>query len=64
MDLETFLGETQESIIHLVMGELCNLDAVKPQMTTWIRFRVEVEDGDNKASNIQMTEVFHGSNLN
>ena len=51
--------------------ELKDLDSAKVQMTTWIRFKVEVEDGDGNfirvdtvAFNSQIMEVFTGSNLN
>ena len=54
---------------------LCPLHSAKVQTTAWIRFKVEVEDGDgdgnvirvdivNKAFNSWMMEVFKGSNLN
>ena len=48
------------------------MESAKVQMTAWIQFMVEVEDGDGniirvdmvkKAFNSQMTEVFQGSEL-
>ena len=72
MDVETFLKETSGSVANLITEELQNLDAVKVQMTTWVRFKVEVEDGDGnivrvdtvkKAFNSQIMEAFQGSDL-
>ena len=69
---ETFLKETSGSVANLITEELQDLDAVKVQMTTWVRFKVEVEDGDGnivrvdmvkKAFNSQIMEVFQGSDL-
>ena len=73
MDVETFRGETRGSITNLIIKELKDLDLAKVQTTTWIRFKVEVEDGDENliradmvdtAFNSQMMEVFKGSDLN
>ena len=46
MDVETFLKETRGSVTNLIAKELQDLDLVKVQMTAWIQFKVEVEDGD------------------
>ena len=71
--METFLKETRGSVANLVTNELQDLNSAKVQTTTWIRFKVEVEDGDrnvirvnviDKACNSRMTEVFKGSDLN
>ena len=73
MDLETFLRKTQGSIANLMSKELRDLDSAKVQTTIWIRFKVDVEDGDenviivnavDKAFNSWMMELFKGSNLN
>ena len=73
MDVEPFRGETRGSITNLITKELKDLDLTKVQTTTWIRFKVEVEDGDenliradmvDKAFNSQMMEMFKGSDLN
>ena len=72
MDVETFLGETRGSVVNLTSRELPDLDVMKVETTTWIRFKVEVEDEDgnvirvdmvDKVFNSRMTEVFHGSKL-
>ena len=72
MDVETFCMETRGSVADLITKELQDLDLAKMQMTAWIRFKVEFEDGDGnvirvdtvkKAFNSCMTEVFQGNNL-
>ena len=72
MDVRTFLGEIRGSVANLMSRELHGLDAMKVQTTTWILFKIEVEDGDgniikvdtvNKAFNSRMMEVFQRSNL-
>ena len=73
MDVEAFLRKTQGSVANLMSKELRDLNSAKVQTTIWIRFKVDVEDGDgnmirvnavNKALNSWMMEVFKGSNLN
>ena len=73
MDVETFLGKTQGSVLNLTSRELRDLDSSTVQTTNWIRFKVEVEVGNgnvirvdtvDKAFNSRMMEVFKGSNLN
>ena len=73
MDVETFLRKTQGSVANLMSKELRDLDSAKVQTTIWIRFKVDVEDGDgnvirvnavDKAFNSWMMELFKGSNLN
>ena len=72
MELETFLKETRGSVANLITKELQDLDSAKVETTTWIQFKVEVEDGDGtfvtvdmvkKPFSSQMTEVFQGSDL-
>ena len=72
MDVETFFGEIKESAINLMAKELQDLDLVKVQTITWIRFKVEVEDEDGSVARVetidkecssQMMEVFQGSDL-
>ena len=46
MDVETFFLETRGSVANLMAKELQDLDAAKVQMTTWIQFKVEVDDVD------------------
>ena len=67
MDVETFLKETRGSVTNLITKELQDLNSVKVQTTTWIRFKVVVEDGDGdvvrvdtvkKAFHSRITEVF------
>ena len=69
--METFRKETRGGATNLMTKELADLDSAKVQTTTWIRFKVEVEDGDviridtiDKAFSSQMMEVFKGSDLN
>ena len=45
MNVETFLEETRGSVTNLMTKELRDLESMKVQMTAWIRFKVEVEDG-------------------
>ena len=44
--METFYGEARGSVTSLMTKELKDLDSAKLQTTTWIRFKVEVEDWD------------------
>ena len=73
MDVETFLKETRGSVANLITKELQDLDTAKVQTTAWIRFKVEMDDGDgnviridmvDKTFNSRMMEVFQGSNWN
>ena len=48
MDVDTFLGKTQGKVASLMSRELRELDSADVQTTTWIRFKVEVEEGDQK----------------
>ena len=70
--METFFGEITGSVANLMAKELQDLDLAKVQMTAWIQFKVEVEDGDGsiirvdsvgKSFNSKMMEVLQGSNL-
>ena len=61
MDVETLLGETGGSIAHLMSRKLCNLDAMKVQTTTWIQFRVEVEDRDGNVIRANMVDKLFNS---
>ena len=72
--METFFTETRGSVTNLTTKALKDMDSAKVQTTTWISFKVEVEDGDgdgnvirvdtvDKAFNSRMMEVFKGSNL-
>ena len=69
MDVETFFEETKGRVVNLMSREIQDLNWVKEQTTTWIRFKIEVEDRDGKVIrvnmvdkalfNSQMTEVFN-----
>ena len=68
--METFFKETRGSVVNPTFRELRNLDLAKVQTISWIRFKVEVQDGDvirvdkgNKTFNSLMMEVFQGRNL-
>ena len=72
MDVETSFGESRGSVTNLMAKEFQDLDVVIVQMTAWIRFKIEAEDGDrdiirvnkvDKSFNNQMIELFQGSNL-
>ena len=72
MDVETFLKVTRGSVANLMTKELQDLDSAKVQITPWIQFKVEVDDGDGdivrvdmvkKVFNSQMTEVLQESDL-
>ena len=71
MDVEAFLRKTQGSVANLMSKELRDLNSAKVQTTIWIRFKVDVEDGDGnvirvnavEAFNSWMMELFKGSNL-
>ena len=72
MDVDTFVERTRENLVGLMNEELKDLDSAKVQATAWIRFKVEVEDGDwnvirvdtvDKTFSGRMMEVFKGSNL-
>ena len=65
MDVETFSCIRGE-LISLIARELTDLNSVRVQMTTWIRFRQEFEDvvevgRVELACNNRMTEVHQGS---
>ena len=68
MDVDTFFSPIRGELISLINQELTNLNSVRIQMTTWIRFIQEFEDlveidRIELAFNSRMTEVHQGSNL-
>ena len=56
MDVETFLGETRWIVTNLMTKKLKDSDSVMMQMTAWIRFKVEVEDGDGNVIRVDMVD--------
>ena len=68
MDVDTFFDRIRQNLIYLISRELADLGSARVQMTVWIRFRIEYEDGIidrvRLPFNSQMTEIFQGSDLN
>ena len=66
MDVDTFFNRIRKSLIGLIKRELNDLNSVKVQTTTWIRFVREDEEGQEKvelAFNSLMTSVYRGNDL-
>ena len=62
MDVDTFFSQITEGLIDLIKRELNNLNSVRVQTTTWIRF-VKDDDRVELAFNSRMTDVHRGSDL-
>ena len=62
MDVDTFFCQIREKLIESIKRELNDLNSVRVQMTTWIRF-VKDDDQDELAFGSRMTNVHQGSNL-
>ena len=65
-NVETFLHQIRGDPIDLIKRELNNLNSARVQMTMWIRFVREDEDGQERvklAFNSLMMNVYRGSNL-
>ena len=45
MDVDTFFDWIKQNLINLISRELTDLNSTRVQMTTWIRFRIDYEDG-------------------
>ena len=66
MDVETFFHRIRGDLIDLIKQELNNLNSARVQMTTWIRFVREDEEGQERvelAFNNLMMNVYGGSDL-
>ena len=66
MDVETFFHRIRRDLIDLIKQELNKLNSVRVQMTTWIRFVREDEEGQERvelAFSRLMMNVYRGSNL-
>ena len=61
MDVDTFLSRIRKGLIELIELELNDLNSVRIQTTTWIRFARD-EDRVELAFNSRMTNVHRGSN--
>ena len=61
MFVETFLGESRGSVTNLITKELKDLVSAKVQMTAWIPFKVEVEDGDGNINRVNMVDKVFNS---
>ena len=68
MDIDTFFDRIRQNLIDLITRELTDLNSARVQTNTWIRFRIEHEEGIidrvRLAFNSQMTDIFQGSDLN
>ena len=69
MNIDTFFDWIRQYLIGLMNRELTDLGSAKVQTTTWIRFRMEVEDENGidrveKPFNSKMIEIHQGSDLN
>ena len=73
INVDTFFDQIRQNLIDLMNSEIQDLGSIRVQMTTWIRFMVEVEnenrnvigvDRVEKALNSQMTDIFQGSDFN
>ena len=67
IDVETFFDQFRQNLIDLMNRELTDLDSARAQMTAWISFTKEVEDGNGNEIrvdrvrlpfNSRMTEIF------
>ena len=58
----------RQNLSYLTSRELTDLNSARVQTTTWIRFRIEYEDGMidrvRLPFNSHMTDIFQGSDLN
>ena len=66
MDIDTSFDQIRQNLIDLISRELTDLNPVRVQTNTWIRFRIEHEGIDRVrlAFNSWMTNVFQDSDLN
>ena len=62
MDVDTFFSRIREGLIDLIKRELTDLNSVRVQTTTWIRF-VKDDDQVELAFNSRMTNMHQGSDL-
>ena len=62
MDVDTLFSRIREDLIELIKRELNDLNSVRIQTTTWIRFARD-EDRVELAFNSRMTNVHQGSGL-
>ena len=45
MDVDTCFDQIRQNVIGLISRELTDLNSARVPTTTWIRFRIEYEDG-------------------
>ena len=62
MDVDTFFSRIRGELISLITRELTDLNSVRVQMTTWIRFTKD-DDRVELAFNSRMTDVHRGNDL-
>ena len=67
MDLDTFSDQIRQNLIDLISRELTDLNSARVQTTTWIRFRIEHEEGIidrvRLPFNSRMMDIFQGSDM-
>ena len=70
--MDTFFERIRGNLVGLMNEELRDLNVAKVQTTAWIRFKVQVKNGDgnviridtvDKAFNSRITQVLKGSDL-
>ena len=68
MDADTFFNQIRQNLIDLISRELTDFNSARVQMTVWIRYRMEYEDGIIDRVwfpfNSRMMDIFQGSDLN
>ena len=45
MDVDTFFDQIRQNLTDLISRELTDLNSARVQTTTWIRFRIQYEEG-------------------
>ena len=45
MDIDTFFDQIRQNLMDLIPRELTNVGSARVEMTTWIRFSIEHENG-------------------
>ena len=66
MDVDTFFNRIRKGLIELIKRELKTQTSARIQMTTWIRFIRDDEEGQERvelAFNSLITSVYRGSDL-
>ena len=68
IDIDTLSDRVRQNLIDLISRELKDLGSARVQTNTWIRFRIEYEEGIIDSVKLpfssQITDIFQGSDLN